>query len=804
MQDRSDNELLAEYLKKSSEEAFATLVARHVGKVYSVALRHVGNPHHAEEITQAVFVILLKKARGLHKDTILSGWLYHTARLTAVTFLRSEIRRARREQEARMQTIGTDPQAEAWQQMAPLLDAAVAGLGTADRDAIVLRFFDGKSMKEVGASLGLSENSATKRIGRAVDKLRSFFAKRGVVLSATAVCAAISTNAVQAAPVQVSASVAAAATTSAALTASTNALANGVMQLMTWLKIKTAVGVVAIALIAGGGLAVATRLDQGGIMPTDILKRSQQKYSSLSSYSDTWKSVAYLGTNELSSNIAFSNRLMLGRPLLYRIESISSANPNASTAIWSGKAGQLWSMSAGKYQETRPFDPNFIPEFQVRFPAAPIPCAFFGKPDWDSLLELAKSKDLARLPDERIEGVDCHTVSGITRAPVFQFALWIGKDDFLVRRMRFVWVTDGLRGRRAGPSVLNSMTGTITNTVIETRSDIVLNAAFSANEFMRPLPTNTGPSLLYHTLYDTDGSQMNASMIDLESGRMFSTWALEKPLSSAFEDRLRRMRQEGIDLCGDSSGKTFSGFEMVIVPTEQAFDLATSETTASDPRLRGQAEPQVNVTVQDVPATYFFKTREGSRGVLEVIRFSTNLESMDFRYRLLQRASATIVTAAAGSLAGSGTAAPMRAFDRLYEFEMSSSDKRFLDLDTGEFVVAHPPGDLFRSPVESDLQARAGMNMSAVAVASEKWATASASEVLERLRTEAAQKQVRIGGSASKLEPVSKQTWFFRTSEGGACVLQILPHNARTDSVMVRWKLALPRPGERTVSQNAK
>src|SRR3954467_2364677 len=105
MQDWPDNELLAEYLKNDSEEAFATLVARHVNKVYSVAMRHVGNPHPAEEITQAVFVILLKKARTLRKETMLSGWLYCTARLTAVTFLRSEIRRSRREQEAQMETL---------------------------------------------------------------------------------------------------------------------------------------------------------------------------------------------------------------------------------------------------------------------------------------------------------------------------------------------------------------------------------------------------------------------------------------------------------------------------------------------------------------------------------------------------------------------------------------------------------------------------------------------------------------------------------------------------------------------------
>src|SRR6185503_8142535 len=128
MQHLSDSELLAEYLRNNSEEAFATLVARHVNKVYSVAMRHVGNPHQAEEITQAVFVILLKKAKTLPKETILSGWLYHTARLTAVTFLRSEIRRVHREQKAQMETTLNQSDDHVWQQLAPLLDDAIAKL----------------------------------------------------------------------------------------------------------------------------------------------------------------------------------------------------------------------------------------------------------------------------------------------------------------------------------------------------------------------------------------------------------------------------------------------------------------------------------------------------------------------------------------------------------------------------------------------------------------------------------------------------------------------------------------------------
>src|SRR5580693_2011546 len=200
MRELDDMALLREYVAQDSGAAFAELVTRHVNKVYSVALRHTRNPHSAEEITQAVFVILAKKSRHLGKRVILSGWLYQTARLTAVTHIRSEIRRARREQEAHMRTVLNKGESDAWTQIAPLLDAAMAGLNETDRHAVVLRFFDGKSMREVGAALGANEEAAKKRVGRAVEKLRRFFTKRGIILPAAALTAAISAHSVQAAP----------------------------------------------------------------------------------------------------------------------------------------------------------------------------------------------------------------------------------------------------------------------------------------------------------------------------------------------------------------------------------------------------------------------------------------------------------------------------------------------------------------------------------------------------------------------------------------------------------------------------
>ncbi len=105
MQPTDDSSLLRQYSENHSEEAFASLAARYVNLVYSVALRHTGDPSAAEEITQAVFIILAKKAAQLRHAKALSSWLFQAARLTANNFMRSEARRHRREQEAHMQSV---------------------------------------------------------------------------------------------------------------------------------------------------------------------------------------------------------------------------------------------------------------------------------------------------------------------------------------------------------------------------------------------------------------------------------------------------------------------------------------------------------------------------------------------------------------------------------------------------------------------------------------------------------------------------------------------------------------------------
>jgi RNA polymerase sigma factor (sigma-70 family) len=237
MPEVDDHELLAEYARSESEAAFVALVARYVNLVHSAALRITRNPHHAQEITQSVFICLARKAACLRPATVLPGWLYQTARLTAANFVRGEARRQRREQEAYMQSTLNQPDAAAWDQIAPLLDEAMGLLSETDRNVVVLRFFENKTTREVAAALKLTEAAAHMRVSRALEKMRKTFAKRGVTLSAAAITGAVSTNSVQAAPVGLATAVA----KSAVAGGSAAILTADATKTMAWASIKPGV-----------------------------------------------------------------------------------------------------------------------------------------------------------------------------------------------------------------------------------------------------------------------------------------------------------------------------------------------------------------------------------------------------------------------------------------------------------------------------------------------------------------------------------------------------------------------------------
>jgi RNA polymerase sigma factor (sigma-70 family) len=206
----TDMQLLARYTRHRAEDAFAEVVRRHLDLVFSAALRQVRSPQLAEEVAQSVFTDLARQAHRLAPDTILTAWLYQVTRRTAIDVVRREARRQLREQVA-CELNAMNTSAADWTYIEPLLDEAMHVLEEADRTAVLLRYFENKSLREVGQTLGTNEDAARKRVSRAVERLREFFAKRGVTIGASGLVIAISANAVQAAPVGLAVTISAAA-----------------------------------------------------------------------------------------------------------------------------------------------------------------------------------------------------------------------------------------------------------------------------------------------------------------------------------------------------------------------------------------------------------------------------------------------------------------------------------------------------------------------------------------------------------------------------------------------------------------
>jgi RNA polymerase sigma factor (sigma-70 family) len=174
--------------------------------VYSAALRQVRSPQLAEEAAQSVFADLAKNANKLKPDTVLAAWLYAVARRTAIDAVRRESRRQLREQIA-MEMNAMNATADEWSQIAPLLDDAMAALDETDRTTILLRYFENKSLREVGENLAISDDAAQKRVSRAVESLREFFSKQRMTIGAGGLAVLISANAVQSAPAGLAASI---------------------------------------------------------------------------------------------------------------------------------------------------------------------------------------------------------------------------------------------------------------------------------------------------------------------------------------------------------------------------------------------------------------------------------------------------------------------------------------------------------------------------------------------------------------------------------------------------------------------
>lgn len=261
----NDWELIQSYCRSGSESAFETLVKRHVDYVYCAALRQVRDPSLAEDVTQAVFLLLARKAKSFRSGTVLVSWLFRTTRFIAQRAVRSEYRRQRRELEAAtMNPTTTTPESDAkWELVSPLLDEALAALPNKDRDAVLLRFINRKPFSQVGAEIGASEDAAKKRVSRALARLKEFFVRRGTTLSVVAIGMMLGERLVQASPAALAAKItsAAGAGGAAAASASAAALLKATVSELFWTKVRwgaaISAGVVAVLFFATTGLRPA-------------------------------------------------------------------------------------------------------------------------------------------------------------------------------------------------------------------------------------------------------------------------------------------------------------------------------------------------------------------------------------------------------------------------------------------------------------------------------------------------------------------------------------------------------------------
>ena len=253
----ADIDLLRRYARSGDQSAFAEVVRRRVDLVYSAAARRVGDRHLAEDVTQAVFLILSRKAGSIGLHTPLAGWLLRTVRYAAANAVKIEARRRRHERKAGASMnnglCSANPsEVLIWQEIAPQLDDAVLKLPSADRDAILMRYFEGRNTRELAGAFGVSEDAAKQRVSRAIERLRKRLCGSDIAIPSAAFTALISELAVRSAPAAVTTGVIGIGGAGVAASAG-SVIAKGALAMMTWTKVKACAAALAVAAMLGTG-----------------------------------------------------------------------------------------------------------------------------------------------------------------------------------------------------------------------------------------------------------------------------------------------------------------------------------------------------------------------------------------------------------------------------------------------------------------------------------------------------------------------------------------------------------------------
>ncbi|HVM62194.1 MAG TPA: sigma-70 family RNA polymerase sigma factor [Verrucomicrobiae bacterium] len=369
-----DWELLQAYVKHRSDAVFAELVRRHLDWVYSAALRQTRDPHLAEDVAQSVFVLLARKADKLRPGTIVSGWLFRTTLFVAASAIRAERRRKIREEKAvAMAPLTTScPEDDIpWNQLTPHLDQSVAALSKTDRSAILLRFYEQKSLREVGQQLGLSEDAAKKRVTRAIEKLRKSLTRRGAVLSATALAVEMAEHSVQAVPTSFATTVLQTATASTSASAVLPQLARETLRAWRIAKLSLASGIAVVAL-TGAFLAVNATRPPG--TAGDRLPQAEQSDMTTAPVANTPRT---------PGNVAVTSLIASNRAIEITVIDARSKTPLAGAAVTIWKQRQKttgFTDGRGRYQIELPEnDPPHLSVAAHRYGFVPM------RVDWNTL-----------------------------------------------------------------------------------------------------------------------------------------------------------------------------------------------------------------------------------------------------------------------------------------------------------------------------------------------------------------------------------------------------------------------------------
>lgn len=487
-------QLVQAFALKGDEAAFSEIVTRHVALVRSTAWRLTSNDSLAQEVTQAVFIILSRKAASLGANTILSAWLYRTTCYAAADALKIEHRRQHREQEAYMRSIlsGSTSDPDPWNGLAPLLDGAMADLNEVDRTVLVLKYFQNKSSREIAASIHTKEEAAQKLASRALEKLRKLLVRRGTDLPLATLAALMISNSAQAVTHGFTDSIAETALRETMVSESTAELVQKTLKTMKWLKIKSALSTSIAILVVGGGVSVA--VSQIGTEPKltrgDILRKSQAAYAAMTSYSDEGNVVATM----MGTRATHHFTIKLSRPDRYRIEWEQTVEANASPAlktkgsVWGDGQEHFLENGAKTRTETNMESALSSATGISGGAAASIPGAFFNT-RWNHIID-PTSRIQEQQPDETLSGIDCYVFS--TELKGRKITVWIGTSDFLIRQIQTVTSAQAMRDALAAAAKANPEAAAripkielSDSTSTETHEHIAVNKKLSIDEFQK-------------------------------------------------------------------------------------------------------------------------------------------------------------------------------------------------------------------------------------------------------------------------------------------------------------------------------